>query len=324
MTATASFSLAGKVALVTGGASGIGTGIVAVLAEAGATVVIADRDEALAKKEVAALAKAGHRAGIVLVADLADEASIVRACAETISAYGTPWVLVNNAGSQDRELLLEGTVAEWDRMMVINARGPFLMTREIARAMVAQGQGGRIVNIASAALVGCMVQGGGPYAASKGALLAFGRASALELVEHRITVNTVLPGGVDYAGRHGRQRSASMGTRPLHAGARPERPTRYRRRGLVFRNARGTLHHEPGNRRRCRLDTHLTGMTDAQLKRDGQKMYQLGIENLSVFGMPPVEYVNFAADLGCQNISNGLTAIDYEPARLRQVFPEGR
>ncbi len=197
-----SFDLNGKVALVTGGASGIGVGITAVLAEAGATVVIADRDEAGARREAAALIEAGHKAGAVAI-DLADEASIVHGCAEVISAYGAPWALVNNAGLQDRELLLEGTAAEWDRMNAVNGRGPFLMTREIARAMVAAGQGGRIVNIASAALIGSIIKGLAAYTGSKGALLGLSRASALELAEHAITVNTILPGGVATPGAIG-------------------------------------------------------------------------------------------------------------------------
>jgi NAD(P)-dependent dehydrogenase (short-subunit alcohol dehydrogenase family) len=196
------FDLSGKVALVTGGASGIGTGITAVLAEAGATVVIADRDDKGARREAAVLTESGHRAGAVHI-DLADETSIVRGCAEVVSSYGAPWVLVNNAGLQDRELLLEGTAAQWDRMNAVNARGPYLMTREIARAIAATGQGGRIVNIASAALVGSIIKGLTAYAGSKGALLALSHASALELVEHAITVNTVLPGGVATPGAIG-------------------------------------------------------------------------------------------------------------------------
>ncbi len=189
------FDLGGKVALVTGAAGGIGAGIAAALADAGATVVIADRDEAGARGAAAALAAAGRTAEAVQV-DLADEDSIVRACAEVVARCGAPWVLVNNAGVQDRELLLEGTAVEWDRMAAINARGPFLMTREIARAMVAAGCGGRIVNIASAALVGSIVKGLAAYSGSKGALLGLSRASAFELAEHAITVNTILPGGV--------------------------------------------------------------------------------------------------------------------------------
>jgi NAD(P)-dependent dehydrogenase (short-subunit alcohol dehydrogenase family) len=208
---TSCFDLDGKVALVTGGASGIGSGIVAVLAEAGATVVIADINEAAAQREAETLSEAGWNAGAVHV-DLAKETSVVQACADVVARYGVPWVLVNNAGLQDRELLLEGTAAEWDRTNAVNARGPFLMTREVARAMVAAGQGGRIVNIGSTSLVGAMVKGSVPYVASKGALLGLSRASALELIEHEITVNVVLPGGVATPG--------SMGAR----GPRPEGP----------------------------------------------------------------------------------------------------
>ena len=192
---TAPFGLTDKVALVTGGASGIGAGIATVLAEADATVIIADIDGAKASSQAAALTDAGHSAWAVHI-DLADEDSVVRGCAEVISRYGTPWLLVNNAGLQDRQLLLEGTAAEWDRMNRVNGRGPFLVTREIARAMVAGSDGGRIVNIGSAALVGSIIKGLAAYVGSKGALLALSRASALELVEYGITVNTVLPGGV--------------------------------------------------------------------------------------------------------------------------------
>jgi NAD(P)-dependent dehydrogenase (short-subunit alcohol dehydrogenase family) len=211
--AVASFSLSGKVALVTGGGSGIGIGISTVLAEAGATVVIADRDAAAAERVVTDLKDAGHRAESVQV-DLADENSIVRGCAAVIASFGTPWVLVNNAGIQDRQLLLEGTAEEWDRMNAVNARGPFLMIREIGRAMAAQGAGGRIINIATAGLRGSIVKGLAAYVGSKGALLALSRASAFELAEHKITVNTVLPGAV-----------ATPGARSAK-GPQPEGPAR--------------------------------------------------------------------------------------------------
>ena len=215
----ASFSLDAKVALVTGGASGIGIGIATVLAEAGATVVIADRDEPAAKRVVATLKEAGHKAGCVQV-DLADEKSIVHACAEVMSSFGTPWVLVNNAGIQDRELLLEGTALEWDRMNAVNGRGPFLMIREVGRAMAAQGAGGRIINIATAGLRGSVVKGLASYVSSKGALLALSQVSAFELAEHKITVNTVMPGAVSTPGARTAKGPAAEGParRPLPLG----------------------------------------------------------------------------------------------------------
>jgi NAD(P)-dependent dehydrogenase (short-subunit alcohol dehydrogenase family) len=209
------FDLAGRVALVTGAASGIGGGIAQVLAAAGALVVIADINAQKAEQAAAVLAAAGHKTGHVQI-DVADEASVIRGCAAVVAAHGTPWALVNNAGVQDRQMLLDGTVAEWDRVNNVNARGPFLMTREVARAMVAGGHGGRIVNIASCALIGALTQGHAIYASSKAALLGLTRASALELVQHGITVNTVLPGGVATPGA-----IAAKGPVPEGPGRRP-------------------------------------------------------------------------------------------------------
>ena len=193
------FRFDGRVVIVTGGASGIGVGIAEVLAEAGATVVIADRQVEAARQVAARLTAAGHGADSVAL-DLVDEDSVVRACADVVARHGTPWALVNNAGIQDRELLLEGTAAEWDRMNAVNGRGAFLMTREVARAMVAKGDGGSIVNVATAGLVGSIVKGLVSYVGSKGAMLGLSHASAFELSEYRITVNTVLPGGVGTPG----------------------------------------------------------------------------------------------------------------------------
>jgi len=199
---TEPFGLDNKVALVTGGASGIGAGIAAVLAEAGATVVIADIDADGARREAERLTAAGHSVQAEQV-DLGDEASIVRCCAAVVARHGVPWALVNNAGLQDRELLLSASAQLWDRMNQVNGRGAFLMTREVARAMVAAGQRGRIINIATAALEGSIVKGLAPYMGSKGALLALSQASAFELAEHGITVNTILPGGVATPGAIG-------------------------------------------------------------------------------------------------------------------------
>ncbi len=210
------FDLAGRVAVVTGGASGIGAGIADVLAEAGATVVIADRDRDGADARVAELTGAGLRAAAAAV-DLADEASVVAACATIAADIGAPWLLVNNAALQDREFLLDAHADHWDRIHAVNARGAFLMTRELAGQMVAAGRGGRIVNIASNALRGGLVKGLAAYASSKGALQALSLVSAFELAEHGITVNTILPGAVITPG-------AINATGPLTAGP-ATRPT---------------------------------------------------------------------------------------------------
>ncbi len=189
------FDLSNKLALVTGGASGIGVGIAELLAKAGATVVIADRNAAGAESQAIKLRQKGFAADFVQL-DLADEESVVQACAAVVAKHAAPWALINNAGLQDRESLLEGTVAEWERTLAVNTRGPFLMMREIGRAMRDAGNGGRIVNIASCALTGAIIKGLTIYSASKGGLLAMSRAAGLELAEYGITVNTLLPGGV--------------------------------------------------------------------------------------------------------------------------------
>jgi NAD(P)-dependent dehydrogenase (short-subunit alcohol dehydrogenase family) len=209
------FSLAGKVAVVTGGAGGYGAGVCEVLAEAGATVVIADVNADGAAAMAESLRAEGAAADWVAM-DLTDEASVVVAVAQVVERHGAPWLLVNNAGNQDRQLLLDMTADYWDRTQAINARGAFLMAREAARAMVAGGSGGRIVNVASAWLRGMMVVGGAAYGASKGALAAFSSGAALELAPHGVTVNTVLPGGAATPGA-----IHATGPRPEGPGHRP-------------------------------------------------------------------------------------------------------
>ncbi len=198
-------SLMDRVAIVTGAGSGIGAGIAHRLAKAGATVIVADRNADGVAATMSSIIALGHKADAMIV-DLADEESIVQSCAAVVQKHGAPWILVNNAGVHDREALLEATAAEWDRIHAINARGPFLMIREIGRAMVDAGAGGRIVNVASNCVLAPMIVGLSSYAASKGALLSLSQTSAFELVVHKITVNTVLPGGVatpGAAGAHG-------------------------------------------------------------------------------------------------------------------------
>jgi NAD(P)-dependent dehydrogenase (short-subunit alcohol dehydrogenase family) len=175
--------LAGKVALVTGGASGIGEGIAEVLARAGARVVVLDRN--LPQAEAVAAALGGGAFARAL--DVSDEAAV---CA----------TLVNCAGVQDRVALLDGTGADWDRNYEVNLRGAFFCLREAAKAMIAAGSGGRIVNITSISATAPVMVGLAAYTASKHGLLGLTRSAAMELMEHAITVNSVQPGGVKTPG----------------------------------------------------------------------------------------------------------------------------
>jgi NAD(P)-dependent dehydrogenase (short-subunit alcohol dehydrogenase family) len=159
---------------------------------------------------------ASGSAAFPLSVDVSNPKSVDDACEQVIAKHGAPWGLVNNAGFQDRFLLFDPSVADWDRMHDVNARGPFLMTRAIARAMVESQRGGHIVNVASAALIGSLTNGHAAYASSKAALLGLMRATALELAVYAITVNTVLPGGVMTPGA-----IASKGPVPARPALRP-------------------------------------------------------------------------------------------------------
>jgi len=204
------FDLSGKVALVTGGAKGIGEAISRQLAALGAHVIIADMDTESALQTRQKIQQQGQLASNYAL-DVASEESINRVCQQVIAEVGTPWILVNNAGLQDRQSFLESTALEWDRMNRVNARGPFLLTREIAKAMIAAGNGGRIINVASMVLRGGIVNGLVAYGSSKGALVGLSHTTAYELAEYGITVNTVLPGGVATPGAIAAKGPAAVG-----------------------------------------------------------------------------------------------------------------
>ena len=188
--------LRGKVAFVTGAASGIGKGIAAVLADAGATIIVLDRDLPAAEAVAADL---GNGASAQFL-DVTDEACVGTAIAALVERFGAPWLLVNCAGVQDRVRLLDSTAADWDRNYQVNLRGALFCLRDVAKAMIAAGAGGRIVNITSLAATTPVMAGLSAYSASKHGMLALTRSAALELLDHGITVNSVQPSAVGTAG----------------------------------------------------------------------------------------------------------------------------
>lgn len=181
-----------QIAVVTGGASGIGAAVAAGLAGAGARVVVADRDAAAAGNVAREI---GGGAEPVTV-DITDADAVDVAVAGIAERIGTPRVLVNNAGIvAGGGPLVDLPVEVLDRVLAVNVRGTFLVTRTVARRMIAAGDGGAIVNIGS---IGAAqpTPGLGHYEATKAAVSALTRSSAIELAPHRIRVNAVAPGPV--------------------------------------------------------------------------------------------------------------------------------
>ncbi len=184
------FDISGKVALVTGGAGGIGAGIVRRLTSLGASVVVADLEENRGRATAA---------DVFVGVDVSDPESVDRAVAEAISACGRVDFLVNNAAITESQPLSEVTVADIDRVFGVNLNGVLLMTKAFAASVIAAGHPGKVVNIASG------VGGWGPrtiprempqpvYGASKGAVIALTTHLAKELGPQGIHVNGVAPG----------------------------------------------------------------------------------------------------------------------------------
>ena len=185
------FSLAGKIALVTGGGRGLGLEIVKGLAGAGAFVLINGRDQARRVAAAAPVAAAGGTAA-PLPFDITDEAAVERAFDGIRAEQGRLDILVNNVGLRDRRGLMEIEMEAVRRLVEVDLVAPFKLCREAARLMIDQG-GGRIVNVTS--IAGPIADAGDPaYTAAKGGLEALTRAVAAELGGHGITVNGVAPG----------------------------------------------------------------------------------------------------------------------------------
>ena len=182
----------GRVALVTGGAHGIGRGIAEAFAAAGGSVVVADRDGAEAERVAAALG-AGWAEALAVPVDVREAAAVATLVEQALGRFGRIDFLVNNAGIYPNTPVLEMDEAEWDAVFDVNVKGAFLVSRAVAATMVERGEGGRIVNISSGAAASGR-PGAAHYCASKAALNMFTKVLAIELAEHGILVTAVQPG----------------------------------------------------------------------------------------------------------------------------------
>lgn len=184
----------GKVALVTGGGSGIGRAVGELFAARGGSLLAADLDEPAARAAAEAVVAAGGRAA-ACGGDITREADVAAAVAAAREAFGRLDVVFHCAGILGGRLLEETSEAEWRRILDVNLTGAFLVTRAALGALRAQG-GGAIVHIASRMAIRAK-EGHGAYAASKAGILQLTQMAALEGAPHRIRVNCVAPGIVD-------------------------------------------------------------------------------------------------------------------------------
>ncbi|MCW5657176.1 MAG: 3-oxoacyl-ACP reductase FabG [Burkholderiaceae bacterium] len=187
-------TLKDKIAIVTGAASGIGAATAKELAEAGATVIVADVQKDKGEAQAAALRDAGGKAHYLHV-DMTDAQSIAAFADAVQTRFGAPDVLVNGAGWGTTHPFWEGTPELWDKIIGLNFIGPMRLTKALLPAMIRRGSG-KIVNIASdAGRVGSL--GETVYAGSKGGLIAFTKSLAREVARYQICVNCVCPGPTD-------------------------------------------------------------------------------------------------------------------------------
>ena len=184
------FSLTGRKALITGASKGIGAEIARVFAEAGADIVALGRDEA----DLAATAeavRAQDRRCLTLVAEMASPTEPVAACDRALAEWGTIDILVNSAGIANVAPAVDFSTEDWDRMMAVNLRAPFLTARTLAPAMIAQ-RWGKIINISSQTGV-IALDDHAAYAASKGGLNALTKSLCAEWARHNVQINAICP-----------------------------------------------------------------------------------------------------------------------------------
>jgi len=216
--------LRGKIALVTGAQQGIGRGIALAFAREGADVAVNYLDDRVAAEQVKREVCAAGRRAVLVQADVARPTDAQTMVAQVLSELGGLDVLVNNAGVYPRVPFLEMRETDWDLVLDVNLKGGFFCAQAAARAMVAAGRRGSIINMASQAIRGAVR--GVHYSASKGGVVAMTRATALELAPHGIRVNAIAPGLTDTAqpryGNNEEELAAMASAVPLGRMAQPD------------------------------------------------------------------------------------------------------
>jgi NAD(P)-dependent dehydrogenase (short-subunit alcohol dehydrogenase family) len=182
-----------KIAVVTGAGRGMGRSISLQLADAGAHVAVADIN-AENVEETSVAVKAMGRECLPIHADMGNLGDIDRMISQAKDAFGRIDIIVNNAGVTRHIYIMDVEEGDWDRIHRVNAKGVFFGMQRAAREMIEQGEGGRIINIASIAGKGYSGTSNAAYAASKGAVLAMTMVAAHQLGEHNINVNAICPG----------------------------------------------------------------------------------------------------------------------------------
>lgn len=183
-------SLTGRKALVTGASKGIGFESCRTLAEAGADVIAVARDRAGLAEAAAVVEGAGRRC-LTLAVDLADAEAVSATAGEAVRQWGTIDILVNNAGTSSPASLIDQTIEDWDRILAVNLRAPWLFARALAPGMIAQRRG-KIVNISSQTSSVALVDHGA-YAASKNGLNGLTKVMTVEWAPHNIQSNAICP-----------------------------------------------------------------------------------------------------------------------------------
>lgn len=205
-------ALENKVALVTGAGRGMGRAISLALAAEGAQVVVSDINMEEVEDTSIAVRQLGQ-ASLAINADVGQLDDIDRMVKETVEGFGRIDILVNNAGITRYIDIMDVEEEDWDRIHRVNAKGSFFTMQRVAKELIKQGEGGRIINIASIAGKGYSGTSNAAYAASKGAVIAMTYIAASQLGQHDINVNAICPGSTLTAMAESTmaQRAESMG-----------------------------------------------------------------------------------------------------------------